>query len=118
MHALLLDSRQPLLPESLPCQTVATVGVGYQLHRRWRVELEGSYWKNDVEVMEFDKDFGEDAAPGAVAESRRLRERPVCFMVGWPVRRSKTAPCRSGPEGTVSIPISPFAVGTVTPSTA
>lgn len=46
--------------------TTFTVGAGYRLHPRWRAELEASYWDNDVEVMEFSKDIGEDSASGSV----------------------------------------------------
>ncbi|MEZ5551458.1 MAG: porin family protein [Pseudomonadales bacterium] len=57
---------QTLVIDAFDLGTTVTVGAGYHLHPRWRVELEVSYWENDVEVMEFDKDTGEDSASGSV----------------------------------------------------
>ncbi|MEQ8860554.1 MAG: outer membrane beta-barrel protein [Pseudomonadales bacterium] len=55
-----------LVIDAFDLGTTATVGVGYHLRPRWRVELEASYWENGVEVMEFSKDIGEDSASGNV----------------------------------------------------
>jgi opacity protein-like surface antigen len=57
---------QTLVIDAFGLGPTATVGAGYHLRPRWRVELEASYWKNKVEVMEFSKDIGEDSASGNV----------------------------------------------------
>jgi opacity protein-like surface antigen len=77
---------QTLVIDAFGLGPTATVGVGYQLHPRWRVELEGSYWKNDVEVMEFDKDFGEDAASGSVESYSLMLNAIFQFAPGSTVR--------------------------------
>ncbi len=62
---------QLLVIDAFDLGTVATVAAGYHLRPRWRAELEASYWENSVDVMEFSKDIGEDAASGS-AESLSL----------------------------------------------
>lgn len=57
---------QPLVIDAFDLGTTFTVGAGYHVRPRWRVELEASYWDNAVEVMEFSKDIGEDSASGSV----------------------------------------------------
>ena len=43
-----------------------SVAVGYQASPRVRIELEGAYRRNNVEVIELGPDIGEDAASGEV----------------------------------------------------
>jgi len=45
---------------------VATLAVGYRLNDRWRFELEAAHRKNAVEIIDFNPEFGEDRATGAV----------------------------------------------------
>lgn len=57
---------QLLVIDAFELGTVATVAIGYHLRPRWRAELEASYRENSVDVMEFSKEIGEDAASGDV----------------------------------------------------
>jgi opacity protein-like surface antigen len=57
---------QLLVIDAFDLGTTVTVGAGYHLRPRWRVELEASYWENALEVMEFSPDIGEDRASGSV----------------------------------------------------
>ncbi|MEQ8484408.1 MAG: outer membrane beta-barrel protein [Pseudomonadales bacterium] len=66
--------------------SVTSLAVGRYLGQRWRVELEASYWRNAVEVLEFSPEIGEDAASGR-AESYGLMANVVYqFAPGSSIR--------------------------------
>ncbi len=75
-----------LVIDAFDLGTAATVGVGYHLHPRWRIELEASYWNNAVEVMEFSKDIGEDSASGSVKSYSLMLNAIHQFAPGSAVR--------------------------------
>lgn len=75
-----------LVIDAFDLGTTASVGVGYRLHPRWRVELEASYWNNGVKVMEFSKDIGEDSATGSVESYGLMLNAIHQFAPGSAVR--------------------------------
>lgn len=76
----------PMVIDAFDLGRALTLGVGYHLHPRWRLELEANYWKNDVEVMEFSKDIGEDSATGSVESYGLLLNVIYQFNPGSSVR--------------------------------
>jgi opacity protein-like surface antigen len=47
--------------------TVAAVALGRTVAERWRIELEGARRSNEVELIDFNPEFGEERAEGRVA---------------------------------------------------
>lgn len=77
---------QDLVIDAFALGPAASAGIGYHLGPRWRIELEASYWENGVEVMEFDKQIGEDSASGKVESASVMLNVLHQFAPGSSVR--------------------------------
>jgi opacity protein-like surface antigen len=65
---------------------VATAALGYNWRKRWRLELEGQYRRNEVEVIDFRPAQGEDPSEGQVKNYALMANIIYQFAPGSSVR--------------------------------